>query len=86
MLVSSNLSEKVPVSVFEEEQSVIGLFFSGIWCPPSKYVDTLLLYKSLSSVAFIILWVLACLYRYNYAYIQVHFSIARYNVGNRVKE
>ena len=43
VLVSNNLSEKVPVSVFEEEQSVIGLFFSGIWCPPSKYVDTLLL-------------------------------------------
>ena len=38
VLVSSNLSQKVPVSIFEKEGYVIGLFFSGIWCPPSRYV------------------------------------------------
>ena len=45
MLVSSNLSEKVPVDVFEQEGSVIGLFFSGIWCPASKYVAKYTLYS-----------------------------------------
>ena len=36
-VVDSNLV-LVPVSTFEKEGSVVGLFFSAHWCPPSRYV------------------------------------------------
>ena len=29
----------VPVSTFEKEGSVVGLFFSGLWSPPSRYMS-----------------------------------------------
>ena len=33
---SSDFSE-ISVSSFEKEGTVIGLFFSAHWCPPSRY-------------------------------------------------
>ena len=56
----------------------------------SKQVCRYTFAKSLSSVAFIIIIYImgACMYVQIQLciYIQVHFNIARYNVGNRVKE
>ena len=37
-VVDSNL-DPVHVSTFEKEGSVVGLFFSAHWCPPSRYVS-----------------------------------------------
>ena len=37
-VVDSNLT-LVRVSTFEKEGSVVGLFFSAHWCPPSRYVS-----------------------------------------------
>ena len=36
VLVTNSLSTEIPVTIFEEEGAVVGLFFSAIWCLPSK--------------------------------------------------
>ena len=36
VLVTDSLSTEIPVTIFEEEGAVVGLFFSANWCPPAK--------------------------------------------------